>query len=312
MKSFKGYLEEAQAGFNTKDMIFTNADTPALILSPTALERAFGTLERIKAWHVTDLSGLKGLIKLQGKKSSISVMTEIEPSDHQPFEGIETGGGFVVELEGTELVSMDQDAWSERLEGGRRGISVTKELFPNMYRHLEFMVKKIYEKYSKEPYSRDSRKAGIAFNKLGQTLSQKEKGQFIKEYIDNCETILTKNKRARDELRKYGRAMNVSLNKKHFYNESVVNQISIKNVYVSKEWADYVGKAKPETSNPHSDLYDPSKSSYEHDVNQDNYMPVSLYTKNMERRLKSLWKNFKIISESKIRTLINKKSIGLK
>ena len=98
MKSFKGYLEEAQAGFNTKDMIFTNADTPALILSPTALERAFGTLERIKAWHVTDLSGLKGLIRLQGKKSSISVMTEIEPSDHQPFEGIETGGGFVIEL----------------------------------------------------------------------------------------------------------------------------------------------------------------------------------------------------------------------
>jgi len=198
---------------------------------------------------------------------------------------------------------MDQDAWSERLEGGRRGISVTKELFPNMYRHLEFMVKKIYEKYSKEPYSRDSRKAGIAFNKLGQTLSQKEKGQFIKEYIDNCETILTKNKRARDELRKYGRAMNVSLNKKHFYNESVVNQISIKNVYVSEEWANYIGKAKPE---------DAPIDSHMHDVNQDNYMPVSLYTKNMERRLKSLWKNFKIISESKIRTLINKKSIGLK
>ena len=147
---------------------------------------------------------------------------------------------------------------------------------------------------------------------MGQTLSQKEKGQFIKEYIDNCEDILTKNKRARDELRKYGRAMNVSLNKKHFYNESVINQISIKNVYVSEEWANYIGKAKPESSDPHSDLFDPSKSSYVHDVNQDNYMPVSLYTKNMEHRLKSLWKNFKIISESKIRTLINKKSIGLK
>ena len=237
MKSFNGYLKEAQAGFNTKDMIFTNADTPALILSTTALERAFGGLARIKGWHVTDLTGFKGLKKLQGKKSSISVMTEIEPSDHQPFDGIETEGGFVVELEGTELISSGQDAWSERLEGGRRGVSVTKELFPNMYRHLEFMVKKIYEKYSKEPYSRDSRKAGIAFNKLGQTLSQKEKGQFIKEYIDNCETILTKNKRARDELRKYGRAMNVSLNKKHFYNESVVNQISIKNVYaVLEKW----------------------------------------------------------------------------
>ena len=67
MKSFNGYLKEAQAGFNTKDMIFTNADTPALILSTTALERAFGGLARIKGWHVTDLTGFKGLKKLQGK-----------------------------------------------------------------------------------------------------------------------------------------------------------------------------------------------------------------------------------------------------
>ena len=61
MKTFKLYLREAQAEFNTKDMIFTGADTPALILSTTALERVFGELERINAWHVTDLEGLKGL-----------------------------------------------------------------------------------------------------------------------------------------------------------------------------------------------------------------------------------------------------------
>ena len=283
MKSFNGYLKEAQAGFNTKDMIFTNADTPALILSTTALERAFGGLARIKGWHVTDLTGFKGLKKLQGKKSSISVMTEIEPSDHQPFDGIETEGGFVVELEGTELISSGQDAWSERLEGGRRGISVTKELFPNMYRHLEFMVKKIYEKYSKEPYSRDSRKAGIAFNKLGQTLSQKEKGQFIKEYIDNCETILTKNKRARDELRKYGRAMNVSLNKKHFYNESVVNQISIKNVYAVLEKWDTWASSPWGSGDPEEQFEDE------------------------EKLLQTVWKNIQIKAQTELISMINKK-----
>ena len=283
MKSFNGYLKEAQAGFNTKDMIFTNADTPALILSTTALERAFGGLARIKGWHVTDLTGFKGLKKLQGKKSSISVMTEIEPSDHQPFDGIETEGGFVVELEGTELISSGQDVWSERLEGGRRGISVTKELFPNMYRHLEFMVKKIYEKYSKEPYSRDSRKAGIAFNKLGQTLSQKEKGQFIKEYIDNCETILTKNKRARDELRKYGRAMNVSLNKKHFYNESVVNQISIKNVYAVLEKWDTWASSPWGSGDPEEQFEDE------------------------EKLLQTVWKNIQIKAQTELISMINKK-----
>ena len=283
MKTFRGYLKEAQAGFNTKDMIFTNADTPALILSTTALERAFGGLARIKGWHVTDLTGFKGLKKLQGKKSSISVMTEIEPSDHQPFDGIETEGGFVVELEGTELISSGQDAWSERLEGGRRGISVTKELFPNMYRHLEFMVKKIYEKYSKESYPTDSRKAGIAFNKLGQILSKKEKGQFIKEYIDNCETILTKNKRARDELRKYGRAMNVSLNKKHFYNESVVNQISIKNVYVVLEkWDTWA--SSPWGSGDTEEQFEDE-----------------------EKLLQTVWKNIQIKAQTELISMINKK-----
>ena len=240
MKTFKEHISEAQAHFNTKDMIFTNADTPALILSTTALERVFGKLERIKAWHVTDLTGLKGLKRLQGKKSSISVMTEIEPTSLDAFNGIETGGGFLVELEGTELVSSDQDVWSERLEGGRRGISVTKDMFPHMYRHLEFMVKKMYEKFSKKSYPKNSRQGGFVLNELGKVLSQKEKGQFIKEYIDNCEEILTKNKRAQGELRKYGRARPLGGKVGALYNESVVNQISIKNVYVvSEKWEEF-------------------------------------------------------------------------
>ena len=254
MRTFKSFIFEAQAMFNSKDMIFTNAETPALILSSTALERVFGKLKRIKAWHVTDIDGLKGLNKIQGKKSSISVMTEIEPKDHQPFVGIETGCGIVIELEGTELLSHDKDAWSERLEGGRRAIHIGKGDFPSMFRHMELMVKKMHEKYHKimikksdyeesvyatyvwpkHEVPRDSKERALAFNGLGQSLSQKEKGQFIKEYIDNCESILKKNKMGQKELRKYGRAK-IKGEGQHYYNESVVNQISIKNVYIVKE-----------------------------------------------------------------------------
>lgn len=254
MKTFRGFISEAQAMFNTKDMIFTNAETPALILSSTALERVFGKLARIKAWHITDKIGLAGLIKIQGKKSSISVMTEIEPTDPTPFAGVETQGGIVVELEGTELLSHDKDAWSERLEGGRRAIHIGKDDFPSMFRHMELMVKKMHEKYHnimikksdyeesvyatyvfpKHEVPRDSKERALAFNGLGMSLSQKEKGQFIKEYIDNCESILKKNKMGQKELRKYGRAK-IKGEGQHYYNESVVNQISIKNVYVVKE-----------------------------------------------------------------------------
>ena len=261
MRTFKSFISEAQAMFNTKDMVFTNAETPALILSSTALERVFGKLARIKAWHITDKIGLAGLIKIQGKKSSISVMTEIEPTDPTPFAGVETQGGIVVELEGTELLSHDKDAWSERLEGGRRAIHIGKGDFPSMFRHMELMVKKMHEKYHnimikksdyeestyatyvwpKHEVPRDSKERALAFNGLGQSLSQKEKGQFIKEYIDNCESILKKNKMGQKELRKYGRAK-IKGEGQHYYNESVVNQISIKNVYVVKEDPNRVGE----------------------------------------------------------------------
>ena len=111
---------------------------------------------------------------------------------------------------------------------------------------------------------------------IHQRVTDLEFENFIKEWIDNCENIIKKNKTAQQELRKQGRSAEWDA----AYNEKIINQISIKNVYVSKDWADYVGKAKPDASNPHSDLYDPSKSSHGHDsTNPDNYMPVSLYTK---------------------------------
>jgi hypothetical protein len=145
------------------------------------------------------------------------------------------------------------------------------------------MVKNMYEKYSKKPQSKDSVKSSMDFNGLGQTLSQKEKGQFIKEYIDNCESILSKNKRVREELRKYGRAMNIKLNKKHFYNESVVNQISIKNVYaVLEKWDTWA-------SSPWGNSDTEEKFEEE------------------EKLLQKYWKNLQIKSQKQLISLINKK-----
>ena len=297
MRTFKSFIFEAQAMFNTKDMVFTNAETPALILSSTALERVFGKLARIKAWHITDKIGLAGLIKIQGKKSSISVMTEIEPTDPTPFAGVETQGGIVVELEGTELLSHDKDAWSERLEGGRRAIHIGKGDFPSMFRHMELMVKKMHEKYHnimikksdyeesvyatyvwpKHEVPRDSKERALAFNGLGQSLSQKEKGQFIKEYIDNCESILKKNKMGQKELRKYGRAK-IKGEGQHYYNESVVNQISIKNVYVVLEKWEQFGRVDWGSEGDDELKY-----------------------------IKTIWKDVQMKSQKELITLVNKK-----
>ena len=332
MKTFKGYLTEktmkphhSQYNFDTNELIFDRMDLLPFVLSTPALERAFGKLTKIKAWHITDIDGLEGVVQMQGKKASISAITEI--GHREVFNGVLTDGEVVVELEGIELISAAMDIRTIRLEAGRRAMNIEEHLYPSLFKDMKRMQEKMFKKYhnimiklsdyEKLDYAlfapnkklpKTEQKEILAWGQMGDELPQKDKGRFIKEWIDNCENIIKKNKTAQQELRKKGRSAQWDA----AYDEKIINQISIKNVYVSEEWANYVGKAKPESSDPHSDSFDPSKSSYEHDVNQDNYMPVSLYTKNMERRLKSLWKNFKIISESKIRTLINKKSIGLK
>ena len=332
MKTFKGYLTEktmkphhSQYNFDTNELIFDRMDLLPFVLSTPALERAFGGLTRIKAWHLTDIDGLEGVVELQGKKASISAITEI--GHRAVFNGVLTDGEVVVELEGIELISAAMDIRTIRLEAGRRAMNIEEHLYPSLFKDMKRMQEKMFKKYhnimiklpdyEKLDYAlfapnkklpKTEQKELLAWRELGNELPQRDKGRLIKEWMDNCEKIIKKNKKAQQELRKKGRSAQWDA----AYDEKIINQISIKNVYVSEEWANYVGKAKPESSDPHSDSFDPSKSSYEHDVNQDNYMPVSLYTKNMERRLKSLWKNFKIISESKIRTLINKKSIGLK
>ena len=53
-------------------MIFVNYDSPALVLTTKALESVFDKLDRIKALHVTDIDGLKGLKKIQGQAISQS------------------------------------------------------------------------------------------------------------------------------------------------------------------------------------------------------------------------------------------------
>ena len=84
MKTFKGYLTEktmkphhSQYNFDTNELIFDRMDLLPFVLSTPALERAFGGLTRIKAWHLTDIDGLEGVVQMQGKKASISTITEI-------------------------------------------------------------------------------------------------------------------------------------------------------------------------------------------------------------------------------------------
>ena len=260
MKSFKEFISEGSRGsFDTKSYIFYKYLYPALILSPTALKRVFGNLNKIKAWHVTEQYEIGTLVKLQGKKSSISALTEINPSKSKPFEGMETDGGVVVEVEGLELLAAREDAWTELLDGGRRGVYIDPKYFPDLYKDMKVMIKQIAEKYGKIISKYDdfentswwfwveSHKGKFskmtnyesqeAFEAIGGDLTQKDKSNFVKEYIDKCEEVLKKNKKGQEDLRQYGRAKSKKKDGSD-YNEIVINQIKIKNVYLVKEMFD--------------------------------------------------------------------------
>ena len=260
MKRFKEFISEGSRGsFDTKSYIFYKYLYPALILSPTALKRVFGNLNKIKAWHVTEQYEIGTLVKLQGKKSSISALTEINPSKSKPFEGMETDGGVVVEVEGLELLAAQEDAWTELLDGGRRGVYIDPKYFPDLYKDMKVMIKQIAEKYGKIISKYDdfedtlwyddveqfggkfsnmtNSESERALEGIGGDLTQKDKSNFVKEYIDKCEEILKKNKKGQEDLRQYGRAKSKKKDGSD-YNEIVINKIKIKNVYLVKEMFD--------------------------------------------------------------------------
>ena len=62
----------------------------------------------------------------------------------------------------------------------------------------------------------------LAWGQMGDELPQKDKGRFIKEWIDNCENIIKKNKKAQQELRKKGRSALWDA----AYDEKIINQIA--------------------------------------------------------------------------------------
>jgi hypothetical protein len=260
MKTFKGFISEgSRDSYDTKSYIFDKYVYPALILSPTSLKRVFGNLNKIKAWHVTEHYEIGTLVRLQGKQASISALTEINPSKSKPFEGMETEGGVVVEVDGVELLAAREDAWSELLDGGRRGINIDPKYFPNLYKDMRVMLRQIAEKYGKiiskyddfedTSWYDDVEQFGGKFSEMsnseseralegiGVDLTQKDKSNFVKEYIDKCEEVLKKNKKGQEDLRQYGRAKSKKKDGSD-YNEIVINQIKINNVYLVKEMFD--------------------------------------------------------------------------
>ena len=118
MKRFINYLEEAPAWTKSasEHIFFNDIHVP---LSAKMLRRALNTkLPRATVFHVTNAQYLDDIIKMQGKRKSLSAATQMHPT--VVAGGINVGGGMVFELEADVMVSAPNDIMSRPDKTGRR------------------------------------------------------------------------------------------------------------------------------------------------------------------------------------------------
>lgn len=248
MKSLKGYLEEVvQWQGSVSRMIFdigsriTDLKFP---ISSSIFKRVWPNSVRATVFHVTGPQDLDKVIKLQGKKSSISAFFEM--AAHYLNSGVQTKGGVVVELDADVLVAGSQDIMSAPDKGGRRWVDLSYlqtinysklGTFKNVESDLQELMRDLIKEYipSNQAHKVDiNRKLINAWTLLGRELYVDKTGMrnLIKDYIDGIETILKKHQKLFGDLF-------YSYMKKRTTNESwdeqIVNNFKIKKVHLIRE-----------------------------------------------------------------------------
>ena len=258
MRTFKSYITEVAWKESLSSMLFdlprAGISDVKIPISPAIFKRIFPKSVRSTVFHVTDVDGIAKLKKVQGKKRSISAFYNMDTSmiDH----GIQTEGGYVVELEGDVLVAAEDDLATAPDKSGRRWITFStlmnnpddypaglggKTKLKGMEKDIEEMMKTIVIKFQ-EP---DDRKFFPDVNKswihLRRELENDKKllSLVIKDYIDNMEWIMKKySKKLASLFTKYlkKRTLKVDPDSGDIpeWDELVVNNIKIKMIHVGE------------------------------------------------------------------------------
>ena len=258
MRTFKSYITEVAWKESLSSMLFdlprAGISDVKIPISPAIFKRIFPKSVRSTVFHVTDVDGIAKLKKIQGKKRSISAFYNMDTSmiDH----GIQTEGGYVVELEGDVLVAAEDDLATAPDKSGRRWITFStlmnnpddypaglggKTKLKGMQKDIEEMMKTIVIKFQ-EPYDRkffpDVNKSWIHLRRELEN-DKKLLSLVIKDYIDNMEWIMKKySKKLTSLFTKYlkKRTLKVDPDSGDIpeWDELVVNNIKIKMIHVGE------------------------------------------------------------------------------
>jgi len=203
MKSFKGYLKEAPAWTESLSAMIFDLPRAGLVdvkipLSPSIFKRIWPKSVRSRVFHLTNDVGLRALKKMEGGKRSISAFYNITTSEIS--YGIQTEGGYVVEMDADVLAASPDDIGSQPDKTGRRWLgcdTLTKIMggatkLRGMEKDIEKMMMDIIMQYADDPkFMPDINKSWIALKK-----EYKNEGKIlsliIKDYIDGMEKIMKK------------------------------------------------------------------------------------------------------------------------
>ena len=248
MKRFKQYLKEVAWTESLSVMIF---DLPRaglkdlkIPLSPAIFKRIWPESVRSKCFHVTGFDGVRSLKKMQGKKKSISAFYNIKPASIE--DGIQTDGGFVVEMMADILVAAPDDIGSQPDKTGRRWLvweTILKEMgggskIKKMEKDLENLLVEILLKNGKDVKGIHQTVIGGSWSQLGRKSDGKTKSLIIKDYIDGMEKIMKKYSKPlqsifKDYTKKRTLDPDEDSGDTELWDELVVNNVKIEKVHIS-------------------------------------------------------------------------------
>ena len=254
MKTFKGYLKEAPAWTESLSAMIFDLPRAGLVdvkipLSPSIFKRIWPKSVRSRVFHLTNDVGLRALKKMEGGKRSISAFYNITTSEIS--YGIQTEGGYVVEMDADVLAAAPDDIGTQPDKTGRRWLvldTLTTTMggaskLRGMEKDIEEMMMDIIMQYADDPkFMPDINKSWIALKKEYAN-EKKILSEIIRDYIDGMEKIMKRySAKLHSVLLDYAKKRVLEPDPDSGdvaeWDEIVVNNIKIVKIHVGWEFAD--------------------------------------------------------------------------
>ena len=206
--------------------------------------------EKVSVFHVGNAEyarDIQQVARIVGKKGTLSTFTSVDKGEKlAKGKGIQSGGGIIYQIEGTLLVASTRDMQSMPDNTGRRWIPIQdlagKTAGSKMYKELKSAVERnkidrrswdkieeeVWEKVKKDTGYGDTQYDHEAHKKNVEKALGPYKRDWIKKYIDIGYKIIDKYKAQikRNILSQKDKPS------EHGWNEILVNQIKIKDVFM--------------------------------------------------------------------------------